>query len=76
MGTTLTIRTGSELREALETHARSTGKTVSEFVREILEEAVAERPMRQRTAHVKGRIELPQPTGEWREQLRQRNWRP
>lgn len=76
MGTTLTVRTGSELRRALQSRAKSAGKTVSELVREILEEAVAERPMAERTAHVRGRLELSQPTDEWRKQLRQRNWRP
>jgi plasmid stability protein len=76
MGTTLTIRTDPALRRALGSRAKQSGKTVSEFVREILEEALAERPMAERTAHVKGRLELPKPAGEWRKQLRQRNWRP
>jgi hypothetical protein len=76
MSTTLTVRTGPELRRALETHAKSAGKTVSEFVREILEEAVAERPMAERTAHVRGRVELPERAEEWRRQIKERNWRP
>lgn len=75
MGATLTVRTSPELRRALESRAKGAGKTVSEFVREVLEDAVAERPMAERTAHVRGQLELDQPGEEWRKHLRQRNWR-
>ena len=75
MGTTLTVRTGEKLRQALERRADSLGKTVSELVREIMEEAVAERPVAERTGHLKGQLELPEPTEEWRRQLKERNWR-
>jgi hypothetical protein len=44
-------------------------------VREILEEAVTERPVAERAGHVKGRLELPPPSEGWRRQIRERNWR-
>lgn len=75
VSTTLTVRTGPELRRALEQQAKTAGKTVSEFVREVLEAAVAERPMAERTGHVRGRLALPDETDAWRRQLRDRNWR-
>lgn len=74
--TTLTVRTDEELRDALERRARSEGKTLSSLVREILEEALAERPLVARAGHLKGCLELPQDTDDpWRRQLRDRNWR-
>jgi len=77
MSTTITIRAGEPLREVLNRRAAATGKTVSELVREILESALAERPLRLRAGHLKGRLALPRKASEpWRRQLRQRNWRP
>ena len=72
---TLTVRTDKQLRRALERRAGSLGKTVSEFVRETLEDAVAERPLAERAGHVKGQLELPEPTEPWRRQIKERNWR-
>ena len=72
---TLTVRTDKQLRRALERRAGSLGKTVSEFVRETLEDAVAERSLAERTGHVKGQLELPQPAEPWRQQIKERNWR-
>ena len=75
MSTTITVRTTAALRKALERRARSLGKTASEFVRETLEDALAERPLGDRAGHVKGRLELAQPSEEWRQQIEERNWR-
>lgn len=73
--TTLTVRTDAELREALDRRAEAEGKTVSEVVREILERAVAERPLAQRIGHLRGRLRLDSTGAAWRERLRERNWR-
>jgi len=59
MRTTITIRADESLRDALAERAQATGKTISELVREILEEALAERPLGPRIKHVRGRLELP-----------------
>ena len=76
MRTTLTIRTDERLREALAERARAQGKTVSQIVREILQDALEERPLASRVGHLKGRLELPsQPDDPWRERIRERNWR-
>ncbi len=72
---TLTVRTDKRLRQALEDRAQSAGKTLSELVREILKEAVTERPVAERAGHVKGRLNLPAPSEDWRRQIRERNWR-
>ena len=76
MSTTITIRADETLREALAKKAATSGKTVSNLVREILEEALAEKPLQVRAGHLKGRLSLPRKGSEpWRSHLRQRNWR-
>lgn len=77
MRTTLTIRTDEKLREALRKRAALQGKTVSELAREILSEALEERPMSTRIGHLQGRLEhLPDTSDAWRKKIRERNWRP
>jgi hypothetical protein len=77
MSKTLTIRTDETLREALAQRAASQGRTVSEVVRDILEQALIERPLEARIGHLRGGLRLPQRSDDpWREQLRKRNWRP
>lgn len=76
MNTTITVRTDPALRDALAERARARGKTLSQFVREVLEAAVAEGPLRRRAGHLKGRLTLRERAREpWRETLRERNWR-
>ena len=76
MSTTLTVRTNEALRQALAKRAEESGKTLSELVREILEEAVVDRPLGERMGQLKGRLRLASTTGEpWRDRLRERNWR-
>jgi predicted transcriptional regulator len=77
MSTTITIRADESLRRALKRKAMASGKTVSELVREILEEVLTDRPLRTRTGHLRGRLAMARETVDgWRKQLRQRNWRP
>lgn len=74
MSTTITLRTDEALRERLEERAAEAGKSLSALVREILENAVAERPLGRRAGHLKGRLERPQGRRDsWRETLRERN---
>jgi hypothetical protein len=76
MNTILTVRTDGALRAALEKRARAEGKTVSEIARDILRNALVERPLELRTGHLRGRLTLKgQQTDAWRKELRQRNWR-
>lgn len=76
MGTTLTIRTDPDLREALEKKAAAQGKSLSRLVREILEDALVERPLEERISQLKGSLELPRKsTDSWRQEIRERNWR-
>jgi plasmid stability protein len=75
--TTLTIRTDEKLREALRKRAALQGKTVSELAREILSEALEERPMIAQIGHLQGRLKHPSDTSDaWRKKIRERNWRP
>lgn len=77
MGTTITVRADEELREELEKRAAAQGKSLSEVVRDILQDAVGGGSFGERTARLKGSLTLPRrPTEPWRRQLRQRNWRP
>lgn len=77
MSTTLTIRTDESLRKALARRAEAQGKTVSEIVREILKEALVERPLSARIGHLRGGLRLPRESSDrWRQQIRDRNWRP
>jgi plasmid stability protein len=78
VSTTLTVRTDEALREALRVRAAAQGKTVSQLVQEILEDAVRERPASVRSSHLRGRLDLREEPEDdpWREQLRERNWRP
>lgn len=74
--TTLTIRTDEALREALQKRAELQGKTLSEVAREILADAVAERPLGERVGHLRGQLHRePGESDPWREQIRERNWR-
>lgn len=75
MRTTITVRARQELREALAGRAALEGKTISEVVREILEEALAERALGGRTAHLSGKLDIEPAEDPWRAQLRERNWR-
>jgi plasmid stability protein len=77
MSKVLTIRTDDALREALEKRAEVHGKTISELARELLWQALEERPLEQRTAHLRGRLNLSSGTAmqPWRKQLKASNWR-
>jgi hypothetical protein len=76
MSTTITIRTDQKLREALAERARVEGKTLSVVAREILRDALEERPLELRTGHLRGRLTLPRTDeSSWRDAIRQHNWR-
>lgn len=78
MRATLTIRADEGLRAALQKRAAIQGKTMSELAREILSDAIADRPLAERAGHLRGRLQLPSDssTEPWRKQLKERNWRP
>jgi plasmid stability protein len=76
MGTTLTIRTDQELRDALEKRSLAEHKTVSQVAREILSQALTERPLAERIGHLRGSLDLdPKPDDEWRRQIAGRSRR-
>jgi len=76
IGTTITIRIEELLRKRLEERAAATGKTLSALVREILENAVAERTLGRRAGHLKGRLKMPSDgLGDWKDTIGKRNWR-
>jgi hypothetical protein len=76
MDKTVTIRLDSGQRKALTEAARREGKTISQWVRDLLAKALRERPLSSKTKHLKGRLALPEASDDlWRRQIRQRNWR-
>ena len=76
MRNTLTIRTDKALREALLHRAQAQNKTVSEIVRDILEQALIEKPLEEKIRHLRGRLKLTDDANDsWQNQLRERNWR-
>jgi hypothetical protein len=77
MSRTITIRADGRLRERLEKRAAASGKSLSALIREILENAVAERSVGRRAGHLKARVSLPRrPSDSWRRSVLDRNWRP
>ena len=77
MRATLTIRTDEKLRTALQKRAAVQGKTVSEVAREILSEALEERPLSSRAGHLRGQLDLSLESSDpWQREIRERNWRP
>jgi len=75
MAYTLTVRADETLHKALRGRAEAQGKSISELVREILAEALSERPLEARIGHLKGKLDLPASDDPWRMQMRERNWR-
>jgi hypothetical protein len=76
MSTTITIRTDKALRDALIRKAKVEKKTVSEVVREILEDALVERPLAERVGRTRGSLRIADAHAPWQLQIRDRNWRP
>jgi plasmid stability protein len=77
MSTTITIRTDGRLRRELARRAAAEGKSLSDLIRAILENAIGGDSLAARIGHLKGRLRLPKPEGPtWRKQIRERNWRP
>lgn len=72
---TLTIRLDEEQDEALAGRAHGLGKTKSELVRDLIDQAISNQPMGRRVGHVKGRVALPRAHAGWRRALKERNWR-
>ena len=63
-------------REALIRRAARTGLTVSELVRDMLRQGLAERSVSAKAGHLKGRLRIKDhAAGSWRHQIRERNWR-
>ena len=77
MRQTIAVRADAALRAAIAERAAAQGKTVSAFVREVLQRAVEDLPVKARAGHLRGALDLPGTTRDpWRSRLRDRNWRP
>ena len=63
------------MRRALEQRAAESGSSLSEVVRDILSDALEERPLAERVGHLRGSLALDRPEPVWRARLRERNWR-
>ena len=76
MGTTITIRADKPLRDALIRKARAEKRTVSEVVRQILEDALVQRPLAERVGRTRGSLRMAEAHAPWQRHIRERNWRP
>lgn len=76
MSTTISIRTDESLKLALGRRARQQGKRPSELAREILAEALVERPLAERIGELRGRLAPARTTDPLRDSIRRANWRP
>ena len=76
MSTTLTVRLDSRQQRALLRRASAQRKSLSAVVREILDGALDERPLGQRTGTLRGRLALRKTKNAWRSSVKARNWRP
>ena len=75
MDKTITLRLPRAQDEALMRRAKASGKTRSALVRDLIDQALADRPIERRAGHLKGRVELPRARSGWRRELKDRNWR-
>jgi len=76
MTTTLTFRLKAEQRRKLRKKAAFFGKSESEFLREMLDRELEERPMSEAIGHLKGTLSFKSVKLEgWRQAIRERNWR-
>jgi macrodomain Ter protein organizer (MatP/YcbG family) len=76
MDKTLTIRLESDQWLGLVRAARRRGKTVSGLVREILGQALQQKPLSAKVGHLRGKLELPDVVyEEWRREIKGHSWR-
>jgi predicted transcriptional regulator len=75
MDKTITIRLDQEQDAALTRLAKTLGKTRSAVVREVLNQALSDRPISERAGYLKGTVKLPRPKDAWAKHLRKQNWR-
>jgi predicted transcriptional regulator len=76
MSKTITIRADRALVAALAKRAKAEHQSVSEIVREILAQALIERPLVDKVGRLRGSLRVAESRGAWRRQIRERNWRP
>ena len=76
MSKTFTIRLGRAESDALARRAKTLGKTRSAVVRQLLVDALVQRPLAIKSGHLKGRLAIARrPRVSWRQELKARNWR-
>lgn len=75
METTFTFRMSAKQRAKLRRRAKLFQKSEAEFVREVLDRELDDRPMGERLKHLKGSLVLPKDNDPWRKLIRKHNWR-
>jgi len=72
----LSVRIDAEQQRQLGQAAKMLGKSMSELVREILQQALAEHPLGDKVGHLRGHLNLTSSSrGSWARKLKSRNWR-
>lgn len=75
MTKTITVRAERKMWDALRNRARRRRVSVSEVVRQILDDALTERPLNERASGLAGSLSVADSADAWRKQIRERNWR-
>ncbi len=76
MDTTFTFRMSTKQRAKLRRRAKLSGKSEAEFLRDVLERELDDRPMGERIGHLAGTVSLKGVRLDpWRAQIKERNWR-
>jgi hypothetical protein len=77
MTSTITFRLDRQHRIKLRRQAKASGKTESEFIRELLDRELESQPLGDLLRHVRGKLSLDdQAQDPWRRDIQDRNWRP
>lgn len=75
MTNSVTICLSRDQRRQLARKAQATGMTEAELLRELLDRELAADTVGQRAGHTKGRLSFTTSPGNWRNEIRKRNWR-
>jgi predicted DNA-binding protein len=76
MTTTMTFRLDADKRKKLRQKSRLLGKSESQFLRELVDRELNEKPLSQALSGLKGVLSLQgKPQDKWRKEIKQRNWR-
>jgi hypothetical protein len=75
MERTITLRLDKQRDQALARRAKELGKTKSELLRDLIDQALVLEPLGKRVGHLAGSVKLSAPDSMLTRQIKERNWR-